>query len=1075
MKNRPNRLTYLWLVLTLSLLSIHTQAQQADCYQTLFPAAGFTLDSDSIGIKSCALREAFPEEDRSDFGVYSSSQYALSEYYAEDFIPDVVSSLGSQAGTQTPFYLLFYWSRSGLNLFGQVDISIELPADGPFQCTSELKRAALVTKLEHYAGTLLNAETSTPAYVNVEEMVIDSLRKFVEKAIECCSQVQKTLCSECLDQEDVNGLFDRDRTVVHIKEYEGTNGTLDYLAGPPPSTAGSNYSITELDPVFITWDGQSTRLSTLMANYFETVGVDANWDAVVVPNELCNGVGQDQFADFLGDSNTNTITSNLQKNNSPEITHKVLATIKSDGSLLVKVSSNSWLYHPVDFTTFQIHPINIVPATYYYEQSPVLSVRKNNEQVPFGAYTPAGTIISFPPGVIASFFPRKGEWPAGCVNGFSSEAKLYWGTWDETRHVFLGYRCIDYEQAYTCETTYFLPYQETPELLVAATARGGDGCKIEVYQDEWKPEYNLKLHKNESEANPSFEYTVVSDITLPPSSGEIGILPNPNCLESDTAYCRTLYTYRNHPYMTDDGPLGRVVRKNPCILASLTHYNIDGIQGYSEYTDGLSNICAVGLAAAFSPVIVAEILPALIGHFGKEKLKNAAIGFAIDLLLQGVINYYFILEGEEKTWPKAFKNPDLYQSSASAIEGLLSAEGQSQWAARAITAASSCLVDGLTERGELRDGFSAKDCAIGAVSALLIGEIINQFSWVKTRLQSIPKEKFADGIAALIGDIDPSIHLNGFNVPIGYILYKFRNGVDLETEDIISLFKISSTRADEVAQKLNSDPQLKALLLESDWWAGLRNTPLSKELRGEFLADLVNDVNFASQLSGVPNAARDKMVKAWEVVSDVDLPPFIKATLKDISYYEKIFAHLSTQNLSAIDILASVQGASTTRRKISQLGLDLDDINDLTGTFGHILHSPGVHGVPEGQLISEFTPGPTTGFTGVINFRHGEFSMAPSDITDISNSTFTELLPRNGGHAQLANSIFEETEMVAGFALHYVEPGKLEVSWLSGMNRNRGYGFPPPGDDRMLRHEYRGYITNALSEIYPNIQIIPRP
>jgi hypothetical protein len=217
------------------------------------------------------------------------------------------------------------------------------------------------------------------------------------------------------------------------------------------------------------------------------------------------------------------------------------------------------------------------------------------------------------------------------------------------------------------------------------------------------------------------------------------------------------------------------------------------------------------------------------------------------------------------------------------------------------------------------------------------------------------------------------------------------------------------------------------------------------------------------------------MVRAWEVVYDVNLPPSIKAELKDVSYYEKISAHLSAQNLNTGDVLASVQSASTTRRKISQLGLDLDDINDLTGTFGHFLHSPGIHGVPQSQLINEFTPGPTTGFTGVINFRHGEFSMAPSDITDISNSSFTELLPRNGGHAQLANSIFEETEMVAGFALHYTESGKLEVSWLSGMNRNRGYGFAPPGDDRMLRHEYRGYILNALSEMYPNTQIIPRP
>lgn len=71
----------------LSLLSICAQAQQTGCYQTLFPAAGFTLNSDSIGIKSCLLREAFPEQDRSNFGVYSTSQYTLSEYYPIDLRP----------------------------------------------------------------------------------------------------------------------------------------------------------------------------------------------------------------------------------------------------------------------------------------------------------------------------------------------------------------------------------------------------------------------------------------------------------------------------------------------------------------------------------------------------------------------------------------------------------------------------------------------------------------------------------------------------------------------------------------------------------------------------------------------------------------------------------------------------------------------------------------------------------------------------------------------------------------------------------------------------------------------------
>lgn len=270
-----------------------------------------------------------------------------------------------------------------------------------------------------------------------------------------------------------------------------------------------------------------------------------------------------------------------------------------------------------------------------------------------------------------------------------------------------------------------------------------------------------------------------------------------------------------------------------------------------------------------------------------------------------------------------------------------------------------------------------------------------------------------------------------------------------------------------INQLANTDPATAASILKK----ALGELNFTKD---EFMK-LVGDFNNYGDLLSAIRVNAD-IITSWKLVDNSGISEDIKILFNENPiFYEKISAYLGNSNKSIADIIQSIQNTSDLRRKISYLGLTLDDINDITGTFGTLLYNNGKYGITELQLINEFTPGPSTGFTGVMNFRHGEFSMAPSDLTDISRSSYTELLDRAGGHGQLAGKVFDETEMVAGFTVHYVEQGKLEVSWVSGQNRARGYGYPPPGDERKLREEFRGYILNALNEVFPNFTITSRP
>ena len=322
--------------------------------------------------------------------------------------------------------------------------------------------------------------------------------------------------------------------------------------------------------------------------------------------------------------------------------------------------------------------------------------------------------------------------------------------------------------------------------------------------------------------------------------------------------------------MDDNGPIGRVVNANPCLIADLEHHNFNVIQEPLEYYKGLANISAGLLAFGFLPA-TSPIFANIIREIGVGQVQEGAIGFTMDLLLQVLIRYYWPNGGQDISWQEAanLDSLDYYQASASGIEGVLSVQFQNAWAGRAITASSSCLVDGFTDQGELVDGFSAKEWATGAFSALLIGELLNNFPWVKTKLQTIPKPGFTKGIVRFFGEFDPNIH-QAANIPSGlaYKVYQFVHGDVVQPDDVMAIFDIPASQAGLIAQQLEQNNSAKDILLKSDWWLELRTLASSADLRGSLIADLANDVNFANALKNAPAAERAGWVRAWEFLFD---------------------------------------------------------------------------------------------------------------------------------------------------------------------------------------------------------------
>jgi hypothetical protein len=848
------------MVLALLLCAAPLAAQS--CYIQVDDATGLLLPPSQLAeleAAACELRAAFPAEFQGDFAVYDFGFYPHQERY-EGGVPGVFQAKVAEVEGESAYFLLFGRELSRSGGIAKVWVEFRLPEEGAFECTSELKRAALKLKLQALANE--NIEGAGSSYILAEQAAASGLKTFVDEAVACCDPSNRSSCSLCLEEEQVFSLFG---LAHHTSEYTDLAASID-LAANTQNLSAANYKIKEALAIEIQDGGSAIRLAQRLADYFSTEGKEVYWDVLVISSEICTEELEEELSLFL--ASPSLYSGGL-------IYHKALVAANSEGKVRIDLISHDWMYHPLNLSGFDPVPHHIT-----HPECPVLKVRSDSgdgSYVPFAGYTPAGTLITLPAGIKASFQPRdglvNGKWPGGCIDGFVKDGKLYWGTWDVTKNLFLGYACVNQSgnSFVYCdaEPTLFIPSGPSPELVVAALAVEDEGCKVTYHARIWEPGDEANIHVNVAKEDAGQGLPVLATLShvVPQPIGPTVILPNERCLGKDQ-HCLALYKdYMRHAFFNGHGPISRAVNNSPCLISTLMHHNFNVIYDESEFTEGLKNITAALLAFGYLPAVM-PVFAEIFEIIGAQSVKDGAIGFSIDLSLQVVFRYLWPEGESDRTWQEAadLDELDYFQATASGFEGVISAQFSNVWAGLAISAATSCFVDGYTQHGQLREGFSPSDCAKGVISALVIGGFLNSSPHWVPKLQAQSKAALVRGIAKLKGEFNPSVHLPGAPEPpgLGYKIYQLAHGNVLQANDVEALFDIAPQHAAYIAQKLESNPALKNTLVESDWWVSLRAMASSPNLRGDLLKDLADDVNFANALKAKPAAEQAGLVGAWE-------------------------------------------------------------------------------------------------------------------------------------------------------------------------------------------------------------------
>ena len=198
------------MTLAVALQVVRAQA----CYTELENATGLSLTEyqPRLNAAACLLRDTFPAEFRSQFGVYSFSYYLHTEA-TRTGKPAVLQGVIDSIQQLTPYYLLFALESAPDGLFRSMKVDLKLPDTGLFSCMSGTDRALLKEELQRFVNKIYPAGTAIfdrTKIITAKEQVISELRNAVIKTTGCCvpGDVDPPTCTPCPDEELLRKLKD---------------------------------------------------------------------------------------------------------------------------------------------------------------------------------------------------------------------------------------------------------------------------------------------------------------------------------------------------------------------------------------------------------------------------------------------------------------------------------------------------------------------------------------------------------------------------------------------------------------------------------------------------------------------------------------------------------------------------------------------------------------------------------------------------------------------------------------------------------------------------------------------------
>jgi hypothetical protein len=206
------------------LLLFYSTYGQTSCYETRKDHLGVTgaLGLTELGTAACELVNALPEPFRPQFKIYSTSYYLHTTVTTPGF-PPMLESFVTEVGALSPYYLIIAKESASDGVFKKFKVVLKLPETGQLSCMTANERTFIESQLAMHASSAF-AEKGSMAiqYPYAEKAVVDKLKRYIQKSIDCCASGNKMACESCsmcpdgVLAGDIQTLFEQNLNALKI-------------------------------------------------------------------------------------------------------------------------------------------------------------------------------------------------------------------------------------------------------------------------------------------------------------------------------------------------------------------------------------------------------------------------------------------------------------------------------------------------------------------------------------------------------------------------------------------------------------------------------------------------------------------------------------------------------------------------------------------------------------------------------------------------------------------------------------------------------------------------------------------
>lgn len=184
--------------------ALHAQGSSG-CYVSYKENLGLTevVGLPELQAEACSLANVLPTTFQSQFKVYSVAYYLYTPLMG-DGTPPALAQYVAEIAALSPYYLIIAKENTPNALVNKFSIVLKLPDTEGFSCLTENDRSFFQRQLEIEAKSEYSQRGNLPSnYPFAEKKVVEQLKKYITKSLDCCAGGNKMPCESCSPCPDI--------------------------------------------------------------------------------------------------------------------------------------------------------------------------------------------------------------------------------------------------------------------------------------------------------------------------------------------------------------------------------------------------------------------------------------------------------------------------------------------------------------------------------------------------------------------------------------------------------------------------------------------------------------------------------------------------------------------------------------------------------------------------------------------------------------------------------------------------------------------------------------------------------